>query len=201
MPHISHKRHIRRAISVRSHFKASSTKWLVSLILAAPIVITGTTPGMAQQVSDCAVLARLAGNWTGRGSIQRSRGAEPEPVRCRLRFEWRPSSRIVSSTMDCRGIDLDFKLWGSISVLASGGKLKGAFYGAEGTTNVTASGRCRGAALMLRLKEIKPKAATPVSSDLTITLSGDGGTLTNLLEIRDPASGDKWRSMWISFKR
>lgn len=103
--------------------------------------------------------------------------------------------------MDCRGIDLDFKLWGSISVAAQGGKLKGGFYGSGGITNTTASGQCGASELALLLKEISPKPGAPVASNLTIALSGDGSLLTNLLETRDPGSGRAWRSMSISFNR
>jgi len=174
---------------------------LVTLTLAAPIIVATGAAGVAQQANDCAVISRLAGSWTGRGNLQRTASADPEPVRCRLSFDWRPSSRIMSSTMECRGIDLDFKLWGSVSVVAPGDKLKGAFFGSEGVTNVNANGQCRPAALVLRLKENNPKPGTPVSSDLTIALSDDGGTLTNLLETRDPDTGRKWQTMSISFKR
>jgi len=174
---------------------------LASLMLAAPIIVAAAAAGMAQQAGDCVVISRLAGNWTGRGNLQRTASADPEPLRCRLSFDWRPSSKIMSSTMDCRGIDLDFKLWGSISVVAPGSKLKGAFFGSEGITDVTANGQCRPAALVLRLTENKPKPGKPVSSDLTLALSGDGGTLTNLLETRDPGTGRKWQTMSISFKR
>lgn len=173
---------------------------LASLILGAAIVVAAGASA-AQQVSDCAVISRLAGSWNGRGSLQRTLSAEPEAVRCRLRFDWRPSTRIMTSTMECKGIDLEFKLWGSISVSATRGELTGAFFGSEGITNVTASGRCEASALALQLKENKPKADAPVSSDLTIALSDNGSTLSNLLEMRDPVSGRIWRSLSISFTR
>lgn len=176
-------------------------KRLASSILAAAIVIAGVVPGMAQGAGGCAVVARIAGSWTGGGSVQRSPGADPDPVRCRLRIEWRDATRVMKSTLDCRGIDLDFKLWGSINVSASGGRLMGAFVGTEGLQSVTARGQCRGAALMLQLKAVEPKPGAPVSSDFTITLSPDGNTLTNLIQTRLPGSQDKWRSLSISFKR
>ncbi|MHA1537098.1 MAG: hypothetical protein ACTSUD_06055 [Alphaproteobacteria bacterium] len=185
---------------VRRRLGGIAPKRLAWLFVSAPLAVAGAG-ALAQRADDCAVLARLAGNWSGRGTLQRKAGAEPEAVRCRLKIDWRGPSRVMSSEMDCRGIDLDFKLWGSIGARGPQGKLKGAYFGSEGLVNVTASGHCRPLSLELSLKEVKPKPGAPVSSTLTIALSEDGAALKNLLDVLDPDTGARWRSISISFKR
>lgn len=177
------------------------TNWRrVAAMLLVAAAICGSEP-VAARADDCAMFKRIAGAWTGTGELRRAQDAEAAPLRCRLTVSWWPATRTMTSTLDCRGIDIDFKLWSSVSETASDGRLAGAMTGSQGFDGAQAEGRCEGGRVTLHLRSRSGTTGKVATGDLTIALSADGRRLTNTVVATGAATRPALPALSIRFER
>jgi hypothetical protein len=172
--------------------------------IAAAFLVTAALSGgnaLAAPTDGCGVFRRITGTWTGTGELRRAGDANAAPLRCRLTVAWWQATRTMTSTLDCRGIDLDFKLWSSISVVEPDGHLAGAMTGSQGFDGAAVKGRCEGGRVRLHLSSRAGTTGEVATGDLTIALSADGRRLINTVVSVGSATRPALPALSIRFER
>jgi len=182
-----------------SHVGSMNLRRVAAMLFVAA-AISGSEP-VAARADDCAMFKRIAGAWTGTGKLHRQGDADAAPLRCRLTVAWWPATRTMTSTLDCRGIDLDFKLWSSISETEPDGRLAGAMTGSQGFDGAHLEGRCEGGRVTLHLRSRPGTTGKIATGDLTIALSADGRRLTNTVVATGAPTRPMLPALSIRFER
>ena len=122
-----------------------------------------------------APLARLAGQWSGSGTIDLSDGSR-EPIRCRAAYDVLDRHRKVEMSIRCASESYSFDLRGSAD--DSGGAISGIW--SESTRNIagTISGRAHG-------DQFRVLATSPAFS-ATLTLITHGSRQSVSIRAQDP---------------
>jgi hypothetical protein len=174
-------------------------RWVAAMLLVAAALFGENA--LAAPADGCGMFKRIAGAWAGTGKLRRAQDAEAAPLRCHLTIAWWPATRTMTSTLDCRGIDLDFKLWSSISEAAPDGRLAGAMTGSQGFGGAQAEGRCERGRVTLHLRSRAGTTGDVATGDLTIALSADGRRLTNTVVATGAATRPALPALSIRFER
>jgi hypothetical protein len=178
-------------------------KAIVRPIAAGLLVMAALFGGnaLAAPADGCGMFKRIAGAWTGTGELRRTGDVDAAPLRCRLTIAWWQATRTMTSTLDCRGIDLDFKLWSSISVKEPEGHLAGAMTGSQGFDGAQVKGWCEGGRVRLHLSSRAGTTGEVATGDLTIALSADGRRLTNTVVSTGSTTRPALPALSIRFER
>lgn len=144
------------------------------------------------------ILKSLSGVWQGRGIVQRSATAAAEPVSCRFQAGMAGDGRSLDLSYICLGIDLRVESTGTLAV--SGDRFAVSLYTAGTDRRVEGTGVRNGNSLVLALEARHPETGKPVSSRLTMTLTGSA-TLANVLRATDPETGETFTAFDATFTR
>ncbi len=157
-------------------------------------VLIALMPTLVQ--ADDALLSKLVGEWTGRGTIKLKPGSEPERVFCK-----------VTNTLLDDGKTLDQK--GRCSLASSSGRI-------DGEIRADGGGKYSGTLASLASRGPATLAGTGNSSRLVLnasfvdTFTGDRDTSVNTIEVlpggyrlstvrKDPKTGSTYTSSTITF--
>ena len=152
--------------------------------------------------ADEAFLERLAGDWKGKGKLRPSATAKVEPVSCRMSASWDgSSSRSLSLSMKCRGVDVSFSSSGFLQTLKKNNAVEGRWNGTNGIGNTSVFGRRSGDALNLTLTSQDAKSGKTVTSSVSMRLTGGGRSLSNSVTSQDRDTGKNFQILSLSMKK
>jgi len=149
--------------------------------------------------ADSSLPERLAGVWTGGGSIYKAPGAPLERVRCRFSSKWSKRAATISLRYICLGIDIKFETTGTLKYNAAKHSIAGKLV-TVGIGAFRASGKDNGNNVVLNLRGKDKKTGKPVSGTLSIRMKGNNA-LTSSLTATDPKTGKRFKAFNASFKR
>jgi len=174
---------------------------------AAFVIFAGFAVGSQAQAQtraaaakEVAFLKRLAGNWTGRGRLKRTSCANLEPVSCRLAIKPAGSGIGLTMAYNCLGLDLRFGAQGTVTYRPTDKRYTGAWYVTGRAQSARGNGVRRGSGLSFTLTGINPETGKPVTSRLSVRLSGRN-RLINTMTGQDPRTGKPFRLLSMTFTR
>jgi len=142
---------------------------------------------------------KIAGIWTGSGSIYQSAGAPRERVRCRFSSKWANKAAAISLRYMCLGIDIKFETTGTLKFNQASQTIAGKLV-TVGIGAFKASGKLKGNKVTLSLTGKNKKTGKPVKGTLHISLKGNAAFYSTL-SATDPKTGKRFQAFKASFKK
>ncbi|HVY20891.1 MAG TPA: hypothetical protein VHA70_12565 [Bauldia sp.] len=161
-------------------------------ILAAMLAVTAQLAAHA----DDAVLAKLVGEWTGRGTMQLKPDAAPERVYCKITNTISPDGKTLDQKGRCSLASSSGRVDGEI-VLSGDGKYTGtlASLASRGPAALTGTGSA--SRVVLDASFVDALTGNPDTSVNTIEVFADGYRLTTVR--KNPQTGEAYTSSTIAF--
>lgn len=161
-----------------------------ALTLAA--LLLGTGGALAED----AFLSRLVGDWTGRGSMKTSAGAEPERVYCKIANALSTDGNTLEQSGRCSLASNSGAIDGRISAMGSdlyGGTLNS--LASRGPTTI--AGSATGNRLELNAEFVDAFDGKPARAVIVLEVGSNGYRLTSTR--LDPDSGERYTASDIVF--
>jgi hypothetical protein len=135
-------------------------------LVAVTLLVGGYSTGRAQ---DGGTFARLAGEWSGNGTIELANGSR-EPLRCRAAYDVLSEQRNLQLNIRCASDSYNFELRGSATL--AGTSISGSW--SESTRN--AAGKISGTAHGDKIDVVASSSA--FTANLSLTTRGDKQAVT-----------------------
>ncbi len=164
------------------------------LRLAALIAALALTPAFA---ADDPLLARLAGDWVGNGTVRTSVTAEPERVFCRITSRLVDDGTALQQTGRCGLATSTGSVDGKITA-RGGGRYDGTLQSLASQGPTTLSGRARGSSLVLRSEFTDARTGESAVAITTLAPTSDGGY--RLTSRRETGGGEGYGETDILFR-
>jgi hypothetical protein len=162
------------------------------LILAASLLLIATLPAAAGD----ALLARLAGDWIGRGTMKLRPDAAPERVYCKITNTLSADGMTLLQKGRCSLASNSGRVDGSLTVDA-GGNVSGSLNSLASKGPASLSGRRSSSRLELTATFVDALTGEPSQSANVMETGADGYRLTTTRT--DPKDGSAYTSSEIAF--
>ena len=164
-----------------------------ALLAAILATISFALPAAA---ADDPILARLVGDWTGRGTWRQSADAQPERIFCKISNTLVQNGAALQQRGRCSVASSSGSVDGIISA-NGGGRYSGTLNSLASQGAASLSGTGSGSRLVLDTTYVDARSHEPAKSVTTMQLSGSGYRLTT--QRRDGAN--TWTGSDINFTK
>jgi hypothetical protein len=161
-------------------------------ILVAALIAALPAPALAAD----ALLARLEGEWTGRGQMKLKADAEAERVYCRITNTLSDDGKTLTQKGRCSLASTSGRVDGDIKA-AGGGKYTGLLASLASRGPATLSGAGNASRVELEAAFVDSLSGQPDTSVNTIEVTAGGYRLTTVR--KDPKTGADYTSSTIAF--